>query len=50
MRDDFIVLYVKDDIGYLVVLNEEQLTLINNVCEGLFKLKVTIVDKLIGMV
>lgn len=48
MKDGFVVFYVKDDIGYPVAMNEGQLTMINIVCEGLFKPKVTIIDKPIG--
>ncbi len=48
MNDGFVVFYVKDGIGYPVAMNEEQLTMINIVCEGIFKPQVTIIDKPIG--
>lgn len=50
MKDGFVVFYVKDDIGYPVAMNEEQLTMINIVCEGIFKPKVTIIDNPIGKI
>lgn len=50
MKDGFVVFYVKEEIGYPVAMTEEQLTMINIVCEGLFKPQVTIIDKPIGKV
>lgn len=50
MKDGFVVFYVKDEIGYPVAMNEEQLNMINFVCDGLFKPQVTLIDKPIGKV